>query len=154
MAFALFAVLAVAVSWLDRENIRISQGTARIVDGDSIELDGQRIRLLGIDAPEYRQNCTRNGRQYPCGKQSRAFLLQLTQNKTVTCRGAKNDQYGRFLASCEAGGADLNRLLVAEGWAVAYGDFEDEEKAARKGRRGMWAGEFERPRQWRDRQSR
>ncbi|MET3660136.1 thermonuclease family protein [Aquamicrobium ahrensii] len=152
MTIALFAVLAFLVARLDQANTRTEQGSAKIVDGDSIELDGQRIRLRGIDAPEYRQNCVREGREYPCGRQSREALLRLTQNKTVACSGWRNDQYGRLLADCTSGGVDLNRAQVAQGWAVAYGDFERDEAAARSAGLGVWAGEFERPRQWRDRQ--
>lgn len=152
MTIALFAVLAFLVARLDQANTRTEQGVAKVVDGDSIELDGQRIRLRGIDAPEYRQTCARDGRDYPCGRQSREALLRLTRNKTVACSGWRDDQYGRLLADCTADGVDLNRTQVAQGWAVAYGDFERDEAAARSARLGMWAGEFERPRQWRDRQ--
>lgn len=152
LTILLFAVLAFLVARLDQANMRTEQGAAKIVDGDSIELDGQRIRLRGIDAPEYRQNCTRDGREYPCGRQSREALLALTRNKAVACNWWRTDQYGRLLADCTADGMDLNREQVAQGWAVAYGDFEREEAAARAAGRGIWAGKFERPRQWRDRQ--
>ncbi len=62
----------------------------------------------------------------------------------------ERDRYGRLLALCTAGSKDLNRALVDLGWAVAFGDFEAEEAAARRSARGMWAGDFDRPRQWRD----
>ncbi|MGS1093398.1 thermonuclease family protein [Aquamicrobium terrae] len=152
LTIALFALLALLVARLDAVNTRTEQGMARIVDGDSIELGGQRVRLRGIDAPEYRQNCTREGTEFACGRESRNALLRLTQNKTVVCSGWRNDQYGRLLGDCTADGIDLNRTQVEAGWAVAYGDFEREEAAARAAGRGVWAGEFERPRHWRDRQ--
>lgn len=152
LTIALFALLAFVVARLDKVDTRTEQGTARIVDGDSLELDGQRVRLRGIDAPEYRQNCRRDGAEFACGRESREALLRLTRNRTVACSGWRNDQHGRLLGDCTAGGIDLNRQQVEDGWAVAYGDFEREEAAARAAGRGVWAGEFERPRHWRDRQ--
>jgi endonuclease YncB( thermonuclease family) len=147
-----FGILAFMASRLDQANTRTEQGAARIVDGDSIELDGLRVRLRGIDAPEYKQMCKRGGQDYACGRQSREALLRMTDRRTVACTGWRNDQYGRLLGDCSADGVDLNREMVAQGWAVAYGDFEREEAKARSAKLGLWAGEFEKPRQWRDHQ--
>ncbi|MBB6013134.1 endonuclease YncB(thermonuclease family) [Aquamicrobium lusatiense] len=152
LTILLFGILAFMASRLDQANTRTEQGAARIVDGDSIELDGLRVRLRGIDAPEYKQMCKRGGHDYACGRQSREALLRMTDRRTVACTGWRNDQYGRLLGDCSADGVDLNREMVAQGWAVAYGDFEREEAKARSAKLGLWAGEFEKPRQWRDRQ--
>ncbi len=151
LTLVLFGILAFAVARLDQADTRTEQGAARIVDGDSIELDGLRVRLRGIDAPEYRQMCRRDGHDYACGRQSREALLRMTRGRTVLCTGGRNDQYGRLLGDCSADGVELNREMVAQGWALAYGDFEREEAKARAGKLGVWAGEFEKPRQWRDR---
>jgi endonuclease YncB( thermonuclease family) len=127
-------------------------GPIRIIDGDSLVLDGREVRLVGIDAPEGRQACTQGGREWRCGEASRAALQRLVGSDAVECRSVERDQHGRDLARCTAGGRDLNRSMVAEGFAVAFGsDYRREEAAAREARRGLWAGEFEPPREWRRR---
>ena len=87
---------------------------------------------------------------YPCGRDARDALRRLIGGRAVTCEGWERDRYGRLLAFCKAGAVDLNRALVEQGWAVAFGDFQAEEFAARQAARGLWAGDFDRPRQWRD----
>ena len=128
-------------------------GAVRVADGDSLVLDGRRIRLQGVDAPELGQNCKRAGGDYPCGREAREALVRLVAGKSVTCLSREKDRYGRALATCFAGGVEsgveLNRALVEAGWAVAYGDYGDAEDAARRAGRGLWAGSFERPQDWR-----
>jgi endonuclease YncB( thermonuclease family) len=127
------------------------RGRLQAIDGDSFRLAGHEVRLAGIDAPEGRQECDRSGRSFPCGREAEAVLRRLAGAAEVQCRIEKRDRHGRLLAVCEAGGIELNRRMVEEGWAVAFGRYEREEKAAAAARRGLWAGRFERPRSWRDR---
>lgn len=128
-------------------------GPARIIDGDTIEISGQRIRLYGIDAPEGGQTCKARGIEYDCGENATTWLIDLTAGKAVTCKGRDVDRYGRIVATCSAGGVNLNAGIVAAGWAVAYRryslDYVSAENSARKARRGMWAGEFMMPWEWR-----
>jgi endonuclease YncB( thermonuclease family) len=145
----LFLLLAILVARLDERDRRSEAGMATVNDGDTITLGATRIRLRGIDAPEYAQLCNRNGGDYACGKLARQALVTLIAKQPVSCEGSRLDRYGRLLGDCKAGGVDLNRRLVSDGWAVAYGDFEREEAAARIDRRGIWAGSFERPQDWR-----
>lgn len=145
----LLGVLIFLTARLNEMDTRTAEGRAVIVDGDSIELGGQRIRLRGINAPEYRQSCSRNGSDYPCGRTARDALVRMTSGRQVTCSGWRNDRYGRLLGDCKAGGVDLNSAQVAAGWAVAYGDFESEEASARAAKAGIWTGTFERPQDWR-----
>ena len=126
-------------------------GPMTVVDGDSLESDGERLRLRGIDAPELGQTCDRDGRSYPCGRASRDALAGLAKTDRLECRGWQRDRYGRLLATCTAGGGEINRRLVELGWAIANGDYEAEEARARQARRGLWAGSFERPQDWRAR---
>lgn len=149
IAIAILALLAVVSSRLERLATVNPMGSARIADGDTLELAGQRIRLRGIDAPELRQTCRRAGADYACGRVARDALRALVAGRDVSCTGWERDRYRRLLAVCSAGATDLNGALVAEGWAVSYGDYAEEEAAARAGRRGLWAGEFERPQDWR-----
>lgn len=148
---AILGLLVLVSARLDRVETRQVGGVAKVNDGDSITLGTERIRLLGIDAPEYGQVCRRNGVDYACGRQARDALARLVEGRDVACSGWERDRYGRLLAVCTANGVELNRSQVERGWAVAYGDYEADERIARQNRVGLWAGEFERPRQWRDR---
>lgn len=126
-----------------------AEGAARLVDGDSFFVGGREVRLKGIDAPEGRQTCTRDGRDWPCGEESRRTLARLIGGRNVACNSIETDQHGRLLGTCSAGTTELNREMVREGFAVAYGGFEAEEREARAARRGLWAGQFQKPRDWR-----
>jgi len=125
------------------------RGTVRVADGDSLVLAGERIRLQGIDAPELAQSCTRAGADYPCGREARAALARLVAGHAVACESRRRDRYERLLATCTAAGVELNRAMVEAGWAVSYGDYRAAEAAARQAGRGLWAGPFERPQDWR-----
>ncbi|MDM7851667.1 thermonuclease family protein [Pseudochrobactrum kiredjianiae] len=120
-----------------------------IYDGDTIAIQGQRIRFKGMDTPESAQSCDLNGKAYACGDYATAELRKLIGGQTVTCTSEGRDQYKRILAYCKAGDIDLNRTMVAQGWAVSYGLYQREEADARKNKRGLWAGNFERPAKWR-----
>lgn len=150
VAIVVIVMLGVVAARLDRVETRQTAGSAVVNDGDTITISGQRIRLRGIDAPEYAQICRRDGASYRCGQKARAALVDLIANRPVSCSGWERDRYGRLLGQCVAGPVDLNRTLVREGWAIAYGDFESEESTARGNRSGLWAGEFDLPRQWRE----
>jgi endonuclease YncB( thermonuclease family) len=149
LAVAILALVAVIAARLDRVATRHLAGEAVINDGDTITLKGERIRLVGIDAPEYNQTCMKHGASYPCGRLSREALARLAKSSAVVCSGWERDRYRRLLAVCKAGGIDLNRRQVEHGWAVAWGDYTDAETLAREKQVGIWAGEFERPRDWR-----
>lgn len=125
------------------------QGPARIVDGDSLIVSGFKVRLRGIDAPELAQTCTQNGASYPCGREAQAALARFVAGRTVICQTHGNDRYGRMLARCMAGTTELNRSMVEAGWALAYGDYTAQERAAKRAGQGVWQGEFMRPQDWR-----
>lgn len=126
-----------------------AEGLARLVDGDSLFVGGKEVRLKGIDAPEGRQSCTRDGKSWPCGEEARKQLQRLIAGHTVSCRSVEKDQHDRLLGYCFADGKELNREMVRAGYALAYGSFEAEERDAKSQRRGLWSGEFEKPRDWR-----
>ncbi|PSJ59977.1 nuclease [Mesorhizobium ephedrae] len=150
LAVAILGLLALLAARLDRVETRRLSGAVVVNDGDTITVGTEKIRLRGIDAPEFTQSCMRDGKSYPCGRQARQRLRTLIGNQPVACSGWQRDKFGRLLGTCSAGSTELNRTLVEEGWAVAFGDFEDEELSARRAGRGLWAGEFDRPRHWRD----
>lgn len=129
-------------------------GLATITDGDGLEIDGEKIRLYGIDAPEVEQYCTRSdSARWHCGQYSTVELDKLVRGKQVTCDIRTLDSYARWIAVCKVGDVDLGRYQVEQGWAVAYRryskDYVDAEDAARKAKRGVWSGEFTMPWDWR-----
>ena len=149
LALAILGLLIVLSARLDRTETRSLVGRVTVNDGDSLTVGTERIRLLGIDAPELDQTCRKGGADYPCGRRARETLVALIAGRPVECTGGERDKYDRLLATCVAGGADLNRSLVETGWALAYGDYAAEESVARRKGSGLWAGTFERPRDWR-----
>lgn len=130
-------------------------GHPRVIDADTLELEGHSIRLLGIDAPEAEQRCTRaSGAQWPCGAAATWHLKHHIGEAKVICRGDKKDMYDRLLAHCYFHGEDLSLWLVLHGWAVGYDyyslEYEVQEFTARTLDRGIWASEFTPPWQWRE----
>jgi endonuclease YncB( thermonuclease family) len=124
-------------------------GPAKVIDGDSLEIQGKRIRLLGIDAPEATQSCDSEGQKWPCGQASAERLRGLIGDDAVTCDGSEVDRYGRLLAVCRLAGVDLNQAMVADGWATAFRRYSDvyvvDETRARAAKLGLWASSFELP---------
>jgi endonuclease YncB( thermonuclease family) len=133
-------------------------GYAWIVDGDSIRIRGISIRLQGIDAPEWDQSCTdAEGRAWLCGRAATRQLKERTRGQQLTCRPSARDRYGRVLAACSLqDGTELNAWMVREGWAVAFSftnAYAWEETQARAAKRGIWAGSFVSPAEWRRQKS-
>ena len=124
-------------------------GVAVAGDGDSLTIRDQRIRLFGIDAPEFDQACSRGGAQWACGQEAATQLALLVTGKEVRCVPTGQDAFGRTVARCTAGSVDVNRVMVATGMAVAFRrystDYVSAEESARSNRRGMWAGTFVMP---------
>ncbi len=129
-------------------------GTASVIDGDTIEIHGNRIRLHAIDAIESRQKCLLpNGTEWRCGTDAANALAKKIGRSPVQCHINDKDQYGRFVAKCYQNGKDLNAWLVASGWAVAYRqyghDYVAQETEAKAAKRGIWASRFVMPWVWR-----
>ncbi|HJU33399.1 MAG TPA: thermonuclease family protein [Hyphomicrobiaceae bacterium] len=151
VVFALLALAAAARLVTRQERPGEVSGWSHVIDGDSLQVAGREVRLVGIDAPEGRQTCRRDGVDWNCGNAARIELRRLIGNRRVTCRYRERDRYDRLLALCEANGRSLNAAMVSAGYAVDDGQFANEEAGARAERRGLWAGDFERPRDWRRR---
>ena len=143
-------LLAVGAVWLEQMNAQVISAPARVVDGDSLEMGGLKVRLVGIDAPELNQQCQGNEGNYACGRRARSHLQSLIIGQSsVECRSEGEDKYQRMLAECFTDGLSVNAQMVRDGWAVSYGDFLWLEREARHAKRGVWAGDFERPDQFR-----
>ena len=129
-------------------------GPAWVIDGDSLTVGTTEVRLHGVDAPEGAQNCfTDTGERWPCGELASRALVGLVQGRDVACDERDVDSYGRIVAVCRRGSTDVNSWMVANGWALAYRRYSDayvdEESVAKAEGRGIWAGEFEAPWDWR-----
>jgi endonuclease YncB( thermonuclease family) len=124
-------------------------GRYRVVDGDSLALGGTRLRLLGIDAPELSQVCTRADAPWRCGEAAKERLASFVAEGDIECKGDRKDKYRRLLVTCFNNGMNINRTMVQQGLAVAFGDYASEEERARQGHIGLWASDFTRPVDWR-----
>ncbi len=128
-------------------------GKPRVIDGDTLEVAGQRIRLHGIDAPEDQQHCRRDGEPWRCGKDATSALKAFLGSRPVSCKELDRDRYRRIVAKCMVGRTDIGGWMVTEGWALAYRrysiDYVPHEAKARIARKGIWRGDFMPPWEWR-----
>ncbi len=143
----------VAILGFSRRAERLT-GPAKVIDGDTIVVAGQLVRLHGIDAPELDQTFWWRGQQIACGTMALAALEALTAGVKLRCETVEQDRYGRIVAKVfSPNGVDIGRRLVSAGWALAYRrystDYVAAEDEARKAKRGMWRGSFVKPWVWR-----
>lgn len=129
-------------------------GTASVIDADTLDIHSQRIRLVGVDAPESKQKCLdAGGRLYRCGADAANALDQWINRNPVTCVSEGHDRYNRTLGKCTVRGTSVQDWLVTNGHAVAYRSYSKEfipaEDTARIARTGIWSGEFVMPWDWR-----
>jgi endonuclease YncB( thermonuclease family) len=124
------------------------KGQARVIDGDTLEIAGRRIRIFGIDAPEQDQTCERGGGgTWYCGAEATRLLNRIARSQIIECRVRATDIYGRLVARCSVGDEDLGRAMVRSGFAISSSrnrEYASEENDARAGRLGIWSGD------WRD----
>ena len=135
-------------------NSKSLDNSLRIIDGDTIILDSEKIRLYGIDTPEKKQKCKdKNGLSYPCGVVATNELKKIINSGQLFCRKKTTDRYSRSISICYVNGVNINSLMVKNGWALAYRkysmDYIDEEKEAKDKKMGMWTGKFLAPWKWR-----
>jgi len=128
----------------------------RVVDGDGLKVGAVSIRLWGIDAPELDQTCEQDGRTVTCGEEARFLLGALVMAGDLVCETKGNDRYRRIIAQCSAGGHDLAGEMVRQGYALDWpkyskGFYAVQQAEARENERGLWAGEFIKPWDWRRR---
>ncbi len=154
---AALCILFLAAGCADASNI--IEGRASVIDGDTIDIHGTRIRLSGIDAPEQNQRCDdEEGRAYRCGRDAAFHLDDMIKGAVVRCDQRDVDRYKRIISECfskhpQAGEVNINATMVVRGHALAYRkystDYIGQEDKARKLKRGMWRGEFVAPWEWR-----
>ena len=127
--------------------------SVKITDDDSIKIGKRLIRPQGIDAPELKQKCKKKNLEYSCGIDSKNFLKNLVKDFDLKCKYKELDRYNRILGMCFVKGVNINEQMVENGWALAYRKYNkifiENENNARKNLRGIWAGDFEKPWDWR-----
>lgn len=133
-----------------------ASGPVRVIDGDTLDVAGVRVRLLGVDAPEGKQSCVRDGVPWLCGQEAGKALREWIASATVSCIEQNRDRYGRSVSVCSMpDGSDVGEWLVSNGYAVAYRQYSKRyvaaELAAQETKRGLWAGSFQMPWEWRRR---
>jgi endonuclease YncB( thermonuclease family) len=132
-------------------------GLGHAKDGDSLMVGDREVRLFGIDSPEWDQTCKRGGLNWACGQDAAEELSKLVTGREVSCVAVNSDEYGRTVAQCTANGVDVNRTMVESGYATAYRHYStvyvSAEQSAKANRRGIWAGTFELPSQYRHEES-
>ncbi|MBZ6077030.1 thermonuclease family protein [Microvirga puerhi] len=133
------------------------RGKATVIDGRTIEINGIRIHLLGVDAPEPTQTCTNEaGQTYSCGQYAIRALSQWVENQTIKCIpvGLNKDAPAPLSAECLNGAFILNQQMLRDGYAVAGKDAHkyhlEAEASARAEKRGLWAGSFTPPDEYRN----
>ena len=129
-------------------------GQASVIDGDTLEIHGERVRLHGIDAPESSQlGRDAKDKKWRCGQKSALALDNKIGRRSVSCQLKGTDRYGRHLGICSVKNTDLNGWMVRQGWAVAYVKYSSsylpQETRAGQNKIGLWQGDFVRPDQWR-----
>lgn len=151
-AWVLLALLCAGRAGGQNDDGRFA-GVATVIDGDTIEIHGRRIRFHGIDAPEAGQTCTRGDEIWPCGRRAAQALSAYLGHRTIECRAEKIDRYGRIDARCTVEGMDVETWLVREGWALAYrrysSDYVGDEADARAALRNIWSGAMVPPERYR-----
>ena len=146
LIFNLFLILIFFSAVLSGKTIF---GKAKVIDGDTIHIYKNKIRLHAIDAPETNQTCNKNNKVWNCGIESTKFLKKLIGKNKIKCITTGKDQYNRFIGICYKNNLDLNSEMVLNGWAIAYRyysmDYVEEEEMAKQQKKGLWSGKFEEP---------
>ena len=121
----------------------------KIVDGDTIVLNGEKIRFSGIDTPELKQTCMQGDQEVSCGMSAKMLLVKKIGNNTLECISEGKDVYKRTLAECFINGESLSSFLVRSGYAFAYRKYSKkfikDEDFAKANKLGMWAMTFQYP---------
>ena len=149
------AILVISVSVLVFlfSYIDVKSQDIKITDGDTIRINGEKIRFSGIDTPELRQTCLKQGIKRPCGITAKQILIDKIADNKIVCIREGKDHYKRTLAECFVNDESLSSYLVKSGYAFAYRRYSKkfiaDEDFARTNKIGMWSMEFDYPWDWR-----
>jgi endonuclease YncB( thermonuclease family) len=155
----IFIATAYSIGSVGSAELRVFAGIPIVIDGDTLRIKNEKIRLEGVDAVEQKQTCMITKSQkaksvWQCGKKATEALTNKVRGKEIRCYSERRDSYKRIVATCELEGENLNRWLVSNGWAVAYSFYTTayvpEEVVAKREQKGVWGGVFEQPRRYRE----
>ncbi len=145
----MFRILTLLVALCATPALAAPNGTVRVIDADTIDVGGTRVRLFGIDAPEMGQPCAADGRQWDCGAWTRDAVRNRFEGTYARCQQRDIDRYGRVVAQCTVDGQDMGQLIVYSGMAWAFRRYSEtydlDEKAAAIAERGLWAVDVQMP---------
>ena len=149
----LFLVISICLIFFFLTYNDVKSYQIKIIDGDTIHLNNEKIRFTGIDTPELKQTCNKNNEIIYCGIQAKELLIDKIGKNKVNCVREGKDQYKRTLAECFVNDISLSRFLVREGYAFAYRKYSKkfikDENFAKKNNMGMWSMKFDYPWDWR-----
>ena len=149
----LFLVISICLIFFFLTYNDVKSYEIKIIDGDTIHLNNEKIRFSGIDTPELKQTCKKNSEIIYCGIEAKQLLIDKIGKYKVICVREGKDQYKRTLAECFVNDLSLSRYLVREGYAFAYRKYSkkfiNDEDFAKKNNMGMWSMNFEYPWDWR-----
>ena len=145
----LFLVISICLIFFFLTYNDVKSVEIKVIDGDTIHLNGEKIRFTGIDTPELKQTCNKDNKIIPCGIDARKLLIDKISDNNVKCKREGTDQYKRTLAECFVNDLSLSSYLVRKGYAFAYRKYSkkfiDDENYARENNLGMWSMNFEYP---------
>ena len=149
-AILVISVLALAFFFTYND---VKSQDVKITDGDTIKINGEKIRFSGIDTPELKQICIISGVENFCGLKAKEILIEKISDQKVVCVSEGKDQYKRTLAECFVNDESLSSYLVRSGYAFAYRKyskkFVSDEEFAKSNKLGIWSMEFDYPWDWR-----
>ena len=149
----LFLVISICLIFFFLTYNDVKSVEVKVIDGDTIYLNGEKIRFSGIDTPEIKQTCTKNNEIIKCGILAKELLIKIIGNNKINCIREGKDQYKRTLAECFVNDLSLSRYLVKNGYAFAYRKYSKkfivDEDFAKSNKLGMWSMKFEYPWDWR-----
>ena len=139
--------LVLIINTLSFSKVLNASSSLKIIDGDTIILNSEKIRFYGIDTPEIKQTCTDNyGHTYLCGVKAKLELEKIIGSRKVSCIKKTKDRYKRSISICYVDKNDINSLMVKRGWALAYRKYSKkylkDEAIAKLNNAGMWSGKF------------
>lgn len=151
--FVTATAVAIGLAMTSHSGRADQTSAANVIDGETLEMQGQVVKLFGIDALETEQICLNGNRPWPCGEESVRSLAGLIGVQPVRCQTIRNAS-GYILATCDLNGQDLAAWMVASGWAFADKaqsmDYAPQEEAAQGANEGVWSGDFVTPTEWRE----
>jgi endonuclease YncB( thermonuclease family) len=149
----LFLVISICLIFFFLTYKDVKSFEIKIIDGDTIHLNGEKIRFSGIDTPELKQTCSKNNEIIFCGIEAKKLLVDKIASNEINCISEGKDQYKRTLAECFVNDLSLSSYLVKNGYAFAYRKYSKkfiaDEDFARSNNLGIWSMKFEYPWDWR-----